>query len=439
MLSSMNGRKLVVIGAGSAYTPEIIDEIIHRNDRLNIREIALVDIPAGSGRAEIILGMAERMLKKAGVDCRVELTLDRRAALPGADFVISQIRVGGWQARAEDEHIGLQLGLIGQETTGCGGFMNAMRTIPEALAIAKDIAELCPDAILLNFTNPSGIVTEALLRYTPVYTIGLCNVPINMQADAAAALGLGFEEVRCVFGGLNHLSFMLSAESHGSSVYELLLHQLSTDPTTMKNIPKVAGTDRLIHTLGLIPSPYLQYFYFEPEMLEKELDELAKSGTTRGEQVEKINQELFRIYAQKETDEKPSRLSERGGSLYSRAAMDILEATLGEEPKELTINTLNEGAIEELHDYAGVELTCRVSRHGVQRIKIGRLPSKIAGLVKQVKCYENLTVEAAVLGSKKLALQALNCNPLVHGFTNAEKVIAAMETRKTCPVIWKEA
>lgn len=434
----MKDRKLVVIGAGSAYTPEIIDEIIRRNDRLNIREIALVDIADGQERAGIILEMTKRMFRKAGISCRVMLTLNRREALPGADFVISQIRVGGWQARAEDEHIGLRLSLIGQETTGCGGFMNAVRTIPEALAIANDISELCPDALLLNFTNPSGIVTEALLRYSSVNTIGLCNVPINMKADAAGALGVSFDDIRCTFGGLNHLSFMLSAESHGSSVYDCLLSRLSLDPTSMKNIPKVAGTDRLIHALGLIPSPYLQYFYFEQEMLWKELDELSASGTTRGEQVERINQELFRIYAQKETNEKPARLSERGGSLYSRAAMNILEASLSEEPKELTINTLNRGAIKDLPDDAGVEITCKVSRHGIQRPDIGKLPSKIAGLVHQVKCYETLTVDTAVRSDKSLALQALICNPLIHGFSNAEKVITAMENRKVFPMVWKK-
>ena len=172
-----------------------------------------------------------------------------------------------------------------------------MRTVPEALAICRDMEEICPEALLLNFTNPSGIVTEAVLRYSEVRAIGLCNCPINMHTDAAAALGLGREQLQCRFGGLNHLSFMLSARTQERDVYDELISRLRHDPTTMKNIPKVAGTDRLIPALGLIPSPYLQYFYFEPEMLEKELRELAEDGTTRGEQVEKINRELFRIYA----------------------------------------------------------------------------------------------------------------------------------------------
>ena len=431
------GRKLVIIGAGSAYTPEIIDEVIKRNQRLDIRQIALVDIPEGRERAEIILAVSRRMLEHAGVPCEVSLTLDRCQALPGADFVISQIRVGGWQARAEDERIGLQLGLIGQETTGCGGFMNAMRTVPEALAIARDMEKHCPQAVLLNFTNPSGIVTEALLRHSSVNTIGLCNVPINMQADAAAVMGVGSDQIRCVFAGLNHLSFMLSAHIGEEDVYGQILEKLRHEPTRMKNIPKAAGVDRLIDAIGLIPSPYLQYFYFEPQMLEKELLELREQGVTRGDQVEKINQKLFALYAREETNEKPPQLSQRGGSLYSFAAMNILEACLSEVPWEMTVNTLNRGAICGLADDAGVEITCRVGRAGVERLPVGPLPSQVAGLVNAVKRYESLTVDAAVAGSRRLALQALVCHPLVHGFINAEKVIQAMEERTTTPLVLK--
>ena len=434
----MEKKKLVIIGAGSAYTPEIIDEIIRRQSALNIGEIVLVDIHEGLQRAKIILGFARRMLEHAGVDCRVSLTLDRRAALPGADFVISQIRVGGWQARAEDERIGLSLGLIGQETTGCGGFMNAMRTIPVALSIAKDMEELCPDAILLNFTNPSGIVTEALLRHSKIRTIGLCNVPINMQNDAAKTLGTSRENVRCCFGGLNHLSFMLSAECEGRDVYGDLTEKLKNDPTQMKNIPKVAGTDRLIDAINLIPS-YLQYFYFEPEMLEKELSELHEEGKTRGDKVELINQQLFEIYAREDVVVKPLQLSERGGSLYSYAAMDILQACLSEIPQEMTINTLNEGVIEGLEPYAGVEITCRVSRNGIERLPIGKLPTQVTGLVEMVKRYESLTVDAAVSGCRKIALTALLSHPLIHGMTNAERVLEQMKKRQHCPIFLKES
>lgn len=431
-------KKLVIIGAGSAYTPEIIDEVIRRQSRLDVGQIVLVDIEEGRERAQIILDFARRMFLHAGVECDVSLTLNRREALLGANFVISQIRVGGWQARAEDERIGLSLGLIGQETTGCGGFMNAMRTVPEALAIAHDMEDLCPQAVLLNFTNPSGIVTEALLRHSSVCTIGLCNVPINMQNDAAVTLGTERTHVHCHFGGLNHLSFLLSASYEGQNVYPTLLEKLRDDPTRMKNIPSVAGTDRLIDAIGLLPSPYLQYFYFEPEMLEKEMTELRKENMTRGDKVEAINQELFKIYAQQDVVTKPQQLSERGGSLYSYAAMDILEACLSDEPWEMTVNTLNQGTIDGLEPYAGVEITCRVSRHGVERLPIGSLPAQVTGLVEMVKRYESLTVDAAVSANRKTALNALLSHPLIHGMSNAEKVLEKMESRVYHPMVWKE-
>lgn len=430
----MKDIKLVIIGAGSAYTPEIIDEIIQRRDTLRVTDISLVDIEEGIERASVIRDLSARMFKKAGLDCLISLTQNRREALKDADFVISQIRVGGWRARAEDEKIGLSLGLIGQETTGCGGFMNAMRTIPESLAIAKDMEEICPDAILLNFTNPSGIVTEALLKHSSIRTIGLCNCPINMKRDAAKVIGAEQKDLNCVFGGLNHLSFMLSANFAGQDVYPELLEKLSRDATVMKNIPKVSGTDQLINCIQLIPSPYLQYYYFEPEMLEKEMEELEKDGKTRGDKVEDINRQLFAIYADTGLCEKPKQLSERGGSLYSYAAMNILEACLSDEPWEMTINTLNMGAISDLDDDAGVEMTCRVSKNGIERLTIGSLPAHVSGLVQMVKRYESLTVEAAVTRRKETALRALLSHPLIHGFGNAQRVLEKMADREIRPI-----
>ena len=430
----MKGLKLVIIGAGSAYTPEIIDEIIQRRKTLFISSIVLVDIEDGYQRASVIRDLTIRMFVKAGLNCAVTLTLNRREALKNADFVISQIRVGGWQARAEDEKIGLSLGLIGQETTGCGGFMNAMRTIPESLAIARDMEEICPQAVLLNFTNPSGIVTEALLRYSSIRTIGLCNCPINMKRDAAKAVGAEEKELDCTFAGLNHLSFMLSASYERQNIYPVLLEKLSKDATVMKNIPKVEGTDQLIQAIQLIPSPYLQYFYFEPEMLQKQLEELEKDHTTRGDKVEEINRQLFRIYADQNLCEKPKQLSERGGSLYSYAAMNILQACLSDEPWIMTVNTLNQGAIPDLAEEAGVEITCHVSKYGIEPLERYTLPAHVLGLVQMVKRYESLTVEAAVTRSRETALRALLSHPLIHGFSNAQKILEKMGNREIHPI-----
>lgn len=427
--------KLVVIGAGSAYAPEIFDGLIARLKTFTFSEIDLVDIPDGMPRARIILEFTERMFQKAGYPCALRLTTDRRAALRGADFVISQIRVGTWRARAVDEQTGMELGLVGQETTGAGGFMNAMRTIPEALAIARDMEELCPKAWLINFTNPSGLVTEAILKYTQIRCIGLCNVPVNMQADAEKALGA---KLHCTFTGLNHLSFLIGAERGGEDVLPLLVEQLSGNETLMKNIPKVAGVGELVRAIGVVPSPYLQYYYFENEMREKQLREWREERKSRAVQVHAIDEELFRQYQDPALAEKPPELAQRGGSLYSFAALNIIEALLGDEPREMAVNVQNKGSIPDLLADDVVEMNCRVSRAGVERLALPPLPAPVRGLVQAVKHYERLTVRAAATRDRRLAVQALLNHPLIHGYRNAETVVELLEQRFPQTIHWEE-
>lgn len=430
--------KLTVIGAGSAYAPEIFDGLITRRDVFRFDEIDLVDIEDGMPRARIIHAFALRMFEAAGYPVRIRLTTDRREALKGADFVISQIRVGTWRARAVDEQTGMELGLVGQETTGAGGFMNAMRTIPKALEIARDMEELCPDAWLINFTNPSGLVTEAVLKKTKVKCIGLCNVPVNMQADAEKALQVEKGKLQCRFAGLNHLSFLVQAQLDGQDVLPRLVELLGCHETLMKNIPKVAGVGDLIQTIGVIPSPYLQYYYFENEMRDKQLTEWRTERKSRAVIVHEIDEELFRAYADPALTEKPAQLAQRGGSLYSFAALNIIQALLGDEPWEMAVNVQNKGAIPGLEDDDVVEMNCRVSRGGVERIAFEPLPPQVVGLVQTVKQYERLTVEAASLGSRRLAVQALLNHPLIHGYRNAETVVAMLEQRFPQYIHWEE-
>lgn len=422
-----NGRKLVIIGCGSAYTPEIFDGIISRSKALNITEITLVDIDKGMERAEIILALGERMFRKKGIVCELALTTDRRDALRDADFVISQIRVGGIEARIKDEIIGLETGVIGQETTGAGGFMNAMRTVPEAIRIAKDMEEICPDAWLINFTNPSGIVTEAILKHTGVKCVGLCNVPVNMQTDAARVMGADFHALHCSFVGLNHLSFMTGVELGGEDVLGAVVERISGNETLMKNIPKVAGAGALIKTLGIVPSPYLQYYYFENEMLEKQRDEYGRHGKTRGSLVDEIDRELFRKYSNINVDEKPEELSQRGGSLYSYAALNSIEALSSDAPAEMVLNVRNNGAVADLKDDDVVEINCMVSKSGARPIPYGTLPDAASGLIQSIKQYERLTIQAAVSGDTTAAIRALLNHPLIHGYNNALQIVAKMQ------------
>lgn len=422
-----NGKKLVIIGCGSAYTPEIFDGIISRNNVLNIAKITLVDIDEGIDRARIILALGERMFGKRGIKCELSLTTDRRDALRDADFVISQIRAGGIDARIKDEIISLETGVLGQETTGAGGFMNAMRTVPVALQIAKDIEEICPDAWLINFTNPSGIITEAVLKHTDVKCVGLCNVPINMQTDAARVLGVDMSDLHCTFAGLNHLSYMVGVELGGKDVLDEVVGKISKDETMMKNIPKVAGAGALIKTIGIVPSPYLQYYYFENEMLKKQQDEYSQHGKTRGSLVDEIDRVLFEKYSYEMTDEKPAELSQRGGSLYSHVALNSIEALSSDTPAEMVLNVMNKGAVSNLENDDVVEINCMISKNGVKPIPYGPLPDTARGLIQSVKQYEKLTIQAAVGGDRVSAIKALLNHPLIHGYNNALQIVAKMQ------------
>lgn len=430
--------KIVIIGAGSTYTPEVFDEIIKRNDVLHVEDLALVDLPEGMERAGIIRDFGIRMFKHAGLNCTITLTTDRKEALRGADFVISQIRVGFSAARIVDEVTSMTLGLLGQETTGSGGFMNALRTIPVSLEIAADMERICPNAWLVNFTNPAGLVTEALTKYSNVKCVGLCNVPINMQADAAKVMGVSREEIHCTFAGLNHLSFMTGADIKGQDVFSEVIGKISNNETLMKNIPKVQGVGELIRHIGLIPSPYLQYYYFASEMKAKQRKTFELEGVTRGMQVERINKHLYELYTNEELVTPPEELSKRGGSLYSYAALQIIEALTKDEPTELVLNTVNNGVIAGLPNDSVVEMNAYVSKNGVIPVSGISLSKNVIGLVKTVKEYERLTAEAAVTHNSTLATEALMNHPLVLEYGLSKAVTLTAEEKFPTYISWKE-
>lgn len=423
--------KLVVIGGGSSYTPEIIEGIIQRGATLPIKKMVLVDISEDGAmeRAAIVAELGRRMIHRAGIDCSISLTDNRQEALQNADFVISQLRVGQMHAREMDELTGIDLNIIGQETTGVGGFLNALRTIPIALQIAEDIKKICPEAWLINFTNPAGIITQAIHNYSDIRCVGLCNVPINMQHDIASSLGVNDSEIHCEFAGLNHLSYVLSAVVDGHEVLPEVINSISNNFTKMKNIPQVSGTDLLIKDINMLPSPYLQYYYFEKEMLGKQQEEYILNRKTRAIIVEEVNNTLFKKYANPEIDIKPPELSERGGSLYSEAAFNVMEALVSDEPIELAVNYLNNGKMPQLDCTDVIEANFLISNKGIKPSREVYLPTHAIGLVRQIKCFEQITVRAAVEHSRSLALQAMLAHPLIHGYTNAQAVMDIIATR----------
>lgn len=417
--------KLVVIGGGSSYTPELVEGVILHKETLPVTEITLVDIEAGQEKVKINTEFAKRMVEKAGLAIRLNYTLDRREGLKDADFIITQIRVGGLNARSKDERIPLKYGVIGQETTGPGGCFKALRTIPVMLDICKDIEELCPNAWLINFTNPSGIVTEAILKNTKVKCIGLCNVPINMRHDAAERLQVPADELDCRFIGLNHLSVMNHAYYQGTDKMAEVLEVENKD-SIVKNIDKNEEMDRLAKEMGCMFSPYLQYFYSEKEMLDHEQKDAMGMTGTRADQVIAVEKNLFHCYKDPNLKEKPEALSKRGGARYSEAAICLIDSIYNDRKDVQVVDVANHGIISQLPDDAVIETNCVIGKEGAVPMEVKEVPQAVLGLIEQVKAYEILTIEAAVTGDKTKALLALMNNPLVHDVKDARGILEEM-------------
>lgn len=401
--------KIAVIGGGSSYTPELIQGFIQRAGQFPLRELWLVDILPQ--RLDIVGGFAQRMVEAAGAPFQVYLTTDRREAIAGASYVTTQLRVGWMQARREDEYLGRRHGLIGQETTGVGGMAKALRTIPVILDIARDMQELAPGAPLVNFTNPAGLVTEALARYAPQITAaGVCNVPITAKMMMLEALGLDAGDsslaarARLLTLGLNHLSWHHGFTLDGEDLWPQIMAHFA------------AGGDKYgeewdlqtIRTLNMIPNYYLQYFYYT----DRKLAQQEAWPPSRAEAVMAIEEKLLAQYAEPERTEPPQGLMERGGAYYSTVATQLLNAHYNDLEETHIINVPQRGAVAGWPADWVLELPCRVGRDGFTPLPAEPLPPVAAGLLAQVKSYELLTVEAAVSGDRDLAYQALLAHPL---------------------------
>ena len=419
------GIKIVTIGGGSSYTPELIEGFIKRIKELPVKEIWLVDIEEGKEKLEIVGNLAKRMVKAAGIDCEVHLTLDRRKAIKDADFVTTQFRVGFLDARIKDERIPFENGLLGQETNGPGGMLKAFRTIPVILDIVKDIKELAPDAWLINFTNPAGMVTEAVLKYGKFEkVVGLCNVPVNLQMDCAKIYEKEVEDFKFQFAGLNHFVWYTVADRSGKDVtYDLWEKLQDKDEVGVKNIVNIDFDYDQIKNLGMLPCPYHRYYYLQDEMLKKSIEDWKEKGT-RGEIVKKVEEELFELYRNAELKEKPKQLEQRGGAYYSDAACEIVNSIYNDKGSIMVVNTRNKGAIYDLPYDSAVEISSYITAEGPKPINFGKFPNPgQRGYIQVMKAMEELTVEAAVTGDYATALQAFTTNPLVPGTGIARKVL----------------
>ncbi len=405
--------KIAVIGGGSSYTPEIIEGLIERYQELPVAEIYLVDIEVGEEKLNIVGGLAQRMIERAGLDINLHLTLDREQAIKDADFIITQFRVGQLDARIQDEKIPLQYNCLGQETTGAGGMAKALRTIPVILDICTEIERLAPDAWLINFTNPSGIITETVYKHTDVKCIGLCNVPVVMHNTCADMLEVDRKDIELDLIGLNHLVWGRDVIYNGQSQIDKIISKLlSGEQISVSNISDFPWEKDLLKSLQILPCPYHKYYYQTSQILAEEIESAENEGT-RGEVVKELEKNLFELYQDPNLAEKPAMLDERGGHFYSEAACDLINAIYNDLGTLHYLNIPNNGVVDCLPDEAVIEGSCYVDNNGPHPIASEQLEPKIRGLIQVVKDYEILTIKAGVNGDYDAAYQALLLHPLV--------------------------
>ncbi len=429
--------KVAVIGGGSTYTPELVSGFLSRTKQFPLNELWLMDIDAA--RLEIVGGFAKRMVEAKGTPFEVILSTDQRAAVKGASYVTTQLRVGQMEARRKDEYLGKRHGLIGQETTGVGGMAKALRTIPVVLKIAEDMRELAPGAMLANFTNPSGLVTQALSKYAPdVLAVGVCNVAITTKMTILESLekatGKRFDPARAELRtlGLNHLSWHRGFTLDGEDVWPQVIEGFLSELKAEKDPEWNAHT---IESLRMIPNYYLQYFYHT----DKKLAQQEGWPPSRAEEVIEIEKDLLREYADPNLKEPPADLMKRGGAYYSTVATQLLNSHYNDLGETHIVNTRNNSAVKEWPADWVLEMPAKISRKGVEPLAAEPLPQVCFGLIAQIKAFELLTVEAAVHGDRNAAYQALLAHPLGPKADKIPEVLEDMlETHKQfLPQFWK--
>jgi 6-phospho-beta-glucosidase len=417
--------KVAVIGGGSTYTPELINGFLERLDKFPLNELWLMDID--KERLDIVGGFASRMVEAKGSPFKVILTTDQRAAVKDADYVTTQLRVGHMEARKRDEYLGLRHGLIGQETTGVGGMGKALRTIPVILQIAKDMQELAkPGAMLVNFTNPAGLVTQALSQYakeTP--SVGVCNVPLNAKMtilkklEEATGKKIEVDRADLKTLGLNHLSWHRGFTIDGEDVWPQVIQAYIEE---LKKSDHPEWDPRTIEVLRMMPNYYLQYFYHT----DKKLKEQEKWPPSRAEEVIEVEKDLLRDYADPNLHEPPADLMKRGGAWYSTVATQLLNAHYNDLGETHVVNIKNGGAVKEWPAEWVLEMPSTVKKNGITPIPAEPLPLSTFGLISAVKAYELLTVEAAVKGDRDAAYQALLAHPIGPKADKVQKVLDDM-------------
>ncbi|MFD7237586.1 6-phospho-beta-glucosidase [Streptomyces syringium] len=401
--------KLAVVGGGSTYTPELVDGFARLRDVLPLTELVLID-PAAD-RLELVGGLARRIFAKQGHPGRISWTSDLDAGVDGADAVLLQLRVGGQAARQQDETWPLECGCVGQETTGAGGLAKALRTVPVVLDIAERVRRRSPDAWIVDFTNPVGIVTRALLA-AGHRAVGLCNVAIGFQRKFAALLGVSPQEVSLEHVGLNHLTWERSVRVGEKNVLPELIAEHGEAIAADLRMPRA-----LLDRLGVVPSYYLRYFY-QHDAVVREL----RTGPSRAAEVAEMERRLLALYGDPALDEKPELLSRRGGAFYSEAAVALTSSLLRDTGDVQVVNTFNDGTLPFLPDDAVIEVPASVDARGAHPLPVRPVEPLFAGLIGHVTAYERLALEAAVKGGRERVFEALLAHPLVGQIEYADRL-----------------
>jgi 6-phospho-beta-glucosidase len=396
--------RVTVVGGGSTYTPELVDGLARLRDRLLVDELVLMD--PRPDRLEPVAAMSARILDAYGHPGRVRTTGDLDEAVDGADAVLLQLRVGGQAARHRDETWPLDCGCVGQETTGAGGLAKALRTVPVVLDIAERVRERSPDAWLVDFTNPVGIVTRSL-HAAGHRAVGLCNVAIGVQRHLAGLLDVPPQQVRLEHVGLNHLTWVRAVRlgADGHDVLPALLAERAEELAEHLELPA-----DVLRLTGTLPSYYLRYFYAHDAVVEEQ-----RRSPSRAEEVAAIERSLLEMYADPAVTTKPELLERRGGAYYSEAAVALLGALLGSDDSEpvQVANVRNGTTLPFLPEDAVVEVPCVVDREGARPLPVPALDPLLAGLVAHVSAYEELALAAAVHGGRDRVVAALLAHPLV--------------------------
>ncbi|MET9865492.1 6-phospho-beta-glucosidase [Streptomyces sp. NPDC006386] len=419
--------KLTVVGGGSTYTPELVDGFARLRDTLPVGELVLMD-PA-EDRLALVGGLARRILARQDHPGRITTTTDLDEAVDGADAVLLQLRVGGQAARQQDETWPLECGCVGQETTGAGGLAKALRTVPVVLDIADRVRRTNPRAWIIDFTNPVGIVTRALLQ-AGHKAIGLCNVAIGLQRTFARLLDVAPTDLHLDHVGLNHLTWETAVRLGGPEGEDVLPKLLTAHGDTIATDLRLPRP--LLDTLGTIPSYYLRYYYAHDEVVRD-----LRTKPSRAAEVADMERRLLEMYANPALDEKPDLLAERGGAYYSEAAVDLAASLLGNTgtPYQV-VNTHNNGTLPFLPDDAVIEVQAAVSAKGASPLPVRPVDPLYAGLMANVTAYEHLALEAALHGGRDRVFRALLAHPLIGQYEYAETLTGRLVAHNREHLAW---